>query len=117
MAGTKLDMVKKSLIILIKLMDENDRLALVLFESKAQVLCNLEYMTETKKQEFISKVNQIDSGSTTNILSGLEKAVEILKNIKNNKEDKRDSSILLLSDGCDNKTKDSFQFLNGFKNQ
>ena len=56
MAGTKLDMVKKSIIILIKLMDENDRLALVLFESKAQVLCNLEYMTETKKQEFISKV-------------------------------------------------------------
>ena len=35
MFGTKLDMVKKSLIILIKLMDENDRLALVLFESKA----------------------------------------------------------------------------------
>ena len=53
MAGTKLDMVKKSLIILIKLMDENDRLALVLFESDAQILCNLEYMTETKKQEFI----------------------------------------------------------------
>ena len=73
MFGTKLDMVKKSLIILIKLMDENDRLALVLFESDAQILCNLEYMTETKKQEFISKVNQIDSGSTTNILSGLEK--------------------------------------------
>lgn len=49
MFGTKLDMVKKSLIILIKLMDENDRLALVLFESKAQVLCNLEYMTEIEK--------------------------------------------------------------------
>ena len=39
-------------------------------------------MTETKKQEFISKVNQIKSETTTNILSGLEKAVEILKNIK-----------------------------------
>jgi Mg-chelatase subunit ChlD len=95
MFGTKLDMVQKSLIILIKLMDENDRLALVLFESKAQVLCNLEYMTETKKQEFISKVNQIKSGSTTNILSGLEKAVEVLKNIKSNKDDKRASSMIL----------------------
>ena len=116
MIGKKLDMVKKSLIILIKLMDENDRLALVLFESKAQVLCNLEYMTEAKKQEFISKVNQINCRYSTNILSGLEKAVEILKNIKSNKNDKRASSILLLSDGRDTEAKDSFHLLNGFKN-
>ena len=116
MIGKKLDMVKKSLIILIKMMDENDRLALVLFESYAHILCNLEYMTETKKKEFISKVNLIDSGSTTNILSGLKKAVEILKNIKNNKDDKRASSILLLSDGCDNVANSSFELLNGFKN-
>ena len=33
-------------------------------------------MTEDKKQKFISKVNQIDSGSTTNILSGLEKLLK-----------------------------------------
>ena len=114
MNGKKLDLVKKSLNILIKMMDENDRLALVIFSSSAKILCNLEYMTESRKKEFISKVNQIKAIYSTNILSGLKKAVEILKYIKEEKNDKRASSILLLSDGCDDNSKDFV--LNGFKN-
>ena len=114
MNGKKLDLVKKSLNILIKMMDENDRLALVIFSSSAKILCNLEYMTESRKKEFISKVNQIKAIYSTNILSSLKKAVEILKYIKEGKNDKRASSILLLSDGCDDNSKDFV--LNGFKN-
>ena len=114
MEGKKLDLVKKSLNILIKMMDENDCLALVIFSSSAKILCNLEYMTESRKKEFISKVNQIKAKYSTNILSGLKKAVEILKYIKEEKNDKRASSILLLSDGCDDNSKDFV--LNGFKN-
>ena len=46
------------------------------------------------------KINQIYSSGGTNILSGLEMAVDVIKDQTYN--EKRVSSILLLSDGCDN---------------
>ena len=116
MSGQKLNLVKKSLNILVKMMDKNDRLALVLFSDDAKIYCGLEYMTESRQAEFISKVKEIESDGCTNILSGLEKAVEILKKIKKEKNDKRASSILLLSDGCDNHSENSSALLEGFKN-
>ena len=115
MSGRKIDLVKNSLIILIKMMDENDRLALVLFSDDAKILCDLEYMTESKKNEFISKVKEIGTEGGTNILIGLKEAVEIIKRIKNEKNKKRGASILLLSDGCDNYSGSCLNLLNGFK--
>ena len=55
MEGFKLELVKKSLKILTKMMDENDRLALVLFDDKASIYFDLDYMTEKNKckQEII----------------------------------------------------------------
>ena len=50
------------------------------------------------------KINQISAGGGTNILSGLKMAVEIIKSQTYN--EKRVSSILLLSDGCDNESND-----------
>ena len=87
MSGNKIELVKKSLKILAKMMDENDRLALILFESDASIYFDLDYMTEKNKQNLIAKINEIDSRGGTNILSGLEKAVEILKkeNLKSKK--------------------------------
>ena len=42
MCGEKIDLVKKSLKILVKLMDKNDRLALILFESEASIYFDLD---------------------------------------------------------------------------
>ena len=50
MIGEKIELVKKSLKILAKMMDKNDRLALILFHSNASVYFDLDYMTETKKK-------------------------------------------------------------------
>ena len=116
MFGEKLALLKKSLIILLKMMDEKDRLALVLFSDDANIYCDLDYMTESRKNYFISKVNKLVPKGCTNILSGLKKAVEILKIIKEEKSDKRATSILLLSDGRDNCSNSSVSLLNGFKN-
>ena len=116
MSGQKITLVKKSLNILVKMMDKNDRLALVLFSNDAKINFDLEYMTESKQTEFISKVKEIYTSGGTNILSGLEKAVEILKKIKKEKNDKRASSVLLLSDGCDNYSKNNLALFEGFKN-
>ena len=102
MKGQKLNLVKKSLIILVKMMDKDDRLSLVLFSNCSEILFDLDYMTEERKSYVISKINDIKVTYDTNILSGLENAINILKKIQKEKNDKRASSILLLSDGCDN---------------
>ena len=101
MSGEKIELVKESLKILVDMMDKNDRLALVLFSSNAHIEFELNYLTDKTKGELKSKISEIRSGGGTNILSGLEQAVEILKKEKTNTDD-RVSSILLLSDGCDN---------------
>ena len=119
MSGKKIELVKKSLKVLVKMMDEHDRLALVLFESKASIFFDLDYMIERRKNELISKINEISVSFGTNILSGLKEAIGILKKIKNDKKDKnekRASSILLLSDGCDNDYKDANLIGQEFKN-
>ena len=85
MVGEKIDLVKKSLKILVKLMDKNDRLALILFGSKASIYFDLDYMTDGKKQNLIKKIDEINASGGTDILSGLEKAVEILKKEKKQK--------------------------------
>ena len=102
MSGEKIDLVKKSLIILVKMMDKDDRLSLIIFSSDSEILFDLDYMTDERKNDVISIINNIKVRDYTNILSGLENAVEILKKIQKEKNDKRASSILLLSDGCDN---------------
>jgi len=105
MYGEKLQKVKESLRILISLMDEKDRICLILFESTAKNFFNLEFLTKKNKDILEEKINTIYSGGGTNILSGLEMAVEVIKSETYN--EKRVSSILLLSDGCDNKSNDA----------
>ena len=63
-------------------------------------------MTDETKQNLIMKIDDIKASGGTDILSGLEKAIEILKKEKESKNDNRVSSILLLSDGRDNNKND-----------
>ena len=102
MLGEKIELVKESLKILIEMMDKNDRLALILFENHSKIFFDLNYLTDKVKKDLINKINSIYAHGGTNILSGLEKAVEILKADKKTAEENRISSIILLSDGCDN---------------
>ena len=85
-------------------MDEKDRLCLILFESDAENYFNLSFLTKKNKEILEGKINQINAHGGTNILSGLKMAVEVIKNQTYN--EKRVSSILLLSDGCDNESND-----------
>ena len=88
------------------MMDKNDRLALILFDNNASILFNLDYMKDNTKKDILKKIESIDARGGTNILSGLEKAVEILKQEKEKTKENRVSSIILLSDGCDNYSND-----------
>ena len=106
MDGEKINFVKESLKILVEMMDKNDRLALILFDNNASILFNLDYMKDNTKKDILKKIDGIDARGGTNILSGLEKAVEILKKEKEKTKENRVSSIILLSDGCDNYSND-----------
>ena len=104
MMGKKIQQVKESLKILLDVMDEKDRICLILFESSAQNYFNLNYLTKVNKKILIDKINQIRAYGGTNILSGLKIAIDVIKKQCNN--EKNVSSILLLSDGCDNQLND-----------
>ena len=104
MSGHKIHLVRESLKVLIDMMDPKDRIALVLFESAAQLYYDLNYLTTENKSKLKDLINRIDARGGTNIASGLQIAVDILKKEKNQTTTNtgRSSSVLLLSDGQDN---------------
>ena len=123
MKNQKLKLVKDSLKSLVSFMDEKDRMALVLFNDKATQYLDLSFLTSETKKKFITKIEKITSKGGTNILSGLEKAVNILKeeklkeqnNINNNNDQNiRVKSLMLLSDGNDNDY-DDIEIADGLK--
>ena len=108
MKNQKLKLVKDSLKSLVSFMDSKDRMAIILFNDKATQYLDLAFLTNETKQNYMSKIDKITSRGGTNILSGLEKAVNILKEEKLkeanniNNEYIRVKSLMLLSDGNDN---------------
>ena len=106
MNGEKLYQVKESLKILVEMMNQKDRIALILFESKAELFYDLNYLSEKNKSILKNLIDKMESKGGTNIANGLEIAVELLKKINNNNNKSRSSSIILLSDGCDNHLND-----------
>ena len=79
MSGQKIEQVQESLKILLDVMDEKDRICLILFESSAQNYFNLNYLTKVNKKILIDKINQIRAYGGTNILSGLKIAIDVIK--------------------------------------
>ena len=104
MRGEKIYQVKESLKVLVDMMDQKDRICLILFEKVANLYYNLNYMTESNKKQIKDLIEKINAGGGTNIGSGLKVAIEILKKEKNDlkNEEGRSSSVILLSDGRDN---------------
>ena len=99
MHGNKIKQVKDSLLTLVKLMDSNDRLGLVLFSTHSTVLSELINMTPNNKILISDKINTITANGGTSILAGLETAVNMLENTTTLTIT---SGVILLSDGMDN---------------
>ena len=55
MGGTRLQLVKDSLNYIVSLMNENDSISIIKFESKAFVICNLTPMTQSNKDSIKEK--------------------------------------------------------------
>ena len=108
MKGQKLNQIKLSLKSIISFMTPKDRLCIILFKDNANIYLNLDFMTEETKKIYLEKIEKIKARGGTNILSGLTKALEILKEDKKNEnnnepmEEMRVKTVMLLSDGYDN---------------
>ena len=94
MRGNKIYQVKESLKILVDLMDKNDKLALILFNSRGTNYFNLQYLSEKNKTILKDKIDLITTYPGTNILSGLKIAIDIIK--EENSKNKNEEGFLLL---------------------
>ena len=100
MAGEKLDLVKESLKYLVSIMDERDKFALVTFSDDSYIIDDLTKMTPDNKIEVIKDITDLIYIDGTNIYSGLEKGLSLLR--ENYTYSYNAASIILLSDGLDN---------------
>ena len=73
MCGEKIHLVKESLKILVDMMDQKDRIALVLFESEAKLYYDINYLTQENKSKIKELINNINASGGTNIASGVSK--------------------------------------------
>ena len=100
MSGQPISLVRESLKYLVGLMNEQDRVALVTFESYAYIKYDFTQMTETNKNSLLSSINGLSAGGGTNIYGALEAALTLLRHDYTSSE--RIASMILLSDGGDN---------------
>lgn len=96
MQGSKLDLVKDTLRFLVQELKEFDRLSLLVFDDRYEVLSHLCPMTENNKTLYLKIIDSIVTRGSTNIKDPLQKSLDMLLN----REFINDTSaILLLSDG------------------
>ena len=101
MLGERISLVKESLLLLVDLMNENDKLALVRFDEKADLILGLTEMNDNNKIEARKTIRNLEyDGCFTNIYEGLKMGLELLK--EDYSDGKRVASMILLSDGGDN---------------
>ena len=99
MGGEKIKLVKESFNFLLELLGENDRISIVTFQNSSSRLTKLTRTTPENKEILLKNINKIFPSGGTNINSGVQMALEILKQ-RRFKNDQ--ATIFVLSDGVDN---------------
>ena len=100
MRGEPLDLVKESLKYLVNLMNDTDNFALVTFSSDSEIVNTLTKMYKENKNAILDNIENLNAYGGTNIYSGLENGLKLLKNDYSSGD--RIASMILLSDGEDN---------------
>jgi Mg-chelatase subunit ChlD len=96
----KIELVKESLKYLVNLMNEEDNLALVTFDTSSKIVKELTKMTSENKTILLKDIDNLYASGGTNIYQGLDKALSLITTDYSNGE--RIASMILLSDGIDN---------------
>ncbi|KAL5460235.1 hypothetical protein EMCRGX_G033664 [Ephydatia muelleri] len=98
MAGMKIQLVKETLLRLIHLLDERDRIALLTYNTSVKQHFALQEATAENKQIFQNAISSIIADGQTNLCDGLMKGIEMLAYNRGTKSAPV-QSVLLLSDG------------------
>ena len=98
MSGEKIDLVRKTLVSLLELVNEHDRICLIQFDDRAERLTPLLRNDKTNLPIFTSKIGQLRDRGGTNIATGMNLAFKVLQE---RKESNPVTSIFLLTDGLD----------------
>eukprot|EP00731_Ephydatia_muelleri_P031014 Em0022g528a len=98
MAGMKIQLVKETLLRLIHLLDERDRIALLTYNTSVKQHFALQEATAENKQIFQNAISSIIADGRTNLCDGLMKGIEMLAYNRGTKSAPV-QSVLLLSDG------------------
>ena len=99
MSGEKIDLVRKTLTLLLEFLTEQDRLCLIEFDDKASRLTPLKRLTKDNiKQLFPNAISSLNDRGGTNVALGMNLAFETLSQRKFKNPV---TSIFLLSDGLD----------------
>ena len=100
MSGEPINLVKESLKYLVKLMTDSDNFALVTFSDESYLINDLTKMTQENKNLILDNIEKLYVIGGTNIYSGLEEGLQLIKNDYSSGD--RIASMILLSDGADN---------------
>lgn len=99
MSGSKIQLVKETLLFLVSELKDIDRLSLIVFDQSYDKLTHLCPMTEANKEKYKNIINSIHTRGSTNIKDPLREALNILYT----REQINDTSaVMLLTDGQDN---------------
>ncbi len=98
MQGEKIELVKSTIRFLLETLTPSDRLSIITFNSSASRLCGLKCVTGENMQSLLTIVNGIHANGGTNINSGLQLALKVMRE---RKQINKVTSIFLLSDGQD----------------
>ncbi|KAH3758961.1 von Willebrand factor [Pelomyxa schiedti] len=98
MGGSKIAIVKDTLKFIVGQLQAYDRLSLVTFQSTSSRLTRLQPMNSTNKPAFNKVIDNIYTSGGTNILSGIQTALNIFQARRTKNPV---SSVMLLTDGQD----------------
>mmetsp|Transcript_26143 Transcript_26143/g.38717 ORF Transcript_26143/g.38717 Transcript_26143/m.38717 type:complete len:306 (-) Transcript_26143:915-1832(-) len=97
-----LDIVKHALKTIINTLGEKDRLSLVSYSNTATVVFGLTPITTAGKSRALKLVDELKPDGLTNLWDGLVKGLDILSESQVSTTVRRNSTILLLTDGVPN---------------
>lgn len=83
-------------------MRSQDRIAIVLFHTNAEVSYNFTELTDDNRKMLLDFANQIHKKGSTNIFQALKKSIDLIINRKDDKLLANDAAILFFTDGQPN---------------
>ncbi|MBU0504872.1 MAG: VWA domain-containing protein [bacterium] len=93
----KIDYARQAIVSLLKQLDASDRFALVTFDSIVETPIGMTTVTSENLTTLITKVQSISTRGSTDLGSGLEQGIHVLKNAVGKKNQAK--RIILVSDG------------------